>query len=275
MSNEGQKEYWNGAAGETWVESQDRLDRLLGPLSEVAVARAAVQPGERVVDIGCGCGTTSAELAKRGATVWGIDISAPMLAHANTRFKGVARLAFSQADASTQTFTADHQLLFSRFGVMFFDDPVGAFRNLRTALVPEGRLVFLCWQEAAKNQWLSIAGRAVQPFLPQAANPVPVPAGPDPFAFADTNHVTNILNQSGFREIGFESLTPKLHLADDLDGAIRFQTRVGPLSRVLAELQGDQRDKALDAARSALAAHLTPEGLRLGAAAWLVTARAA
>ena len=275
MGNEAQKAYWNGNAGETWVESQDRLDRLLAPLSDVALERAAVCAGERVVDIGCGCGTTSRQLAERGAAVWGIDISAPMLAHAKARFEGVANLAFSQADASTQAFTPDHQLLFSRFGVMFFDDPVSAFTNLRTALTSDGRLVFLCWQEAAKNQWLSIAGRAVQPFLPPAANPAPVPSGPDPFAFADTHHVAGILNQSGFRDITFDSLTPRLHLADDLDGAIRFQTRVGPLARVLAELQGDVREQALQAAREAFATHLTPEGIRLGAAAWLVTARAA
>jgi SAM-dependent methyltransferase len=273
MSNQGQKDYWNGAAGETWVESQERLDKLLGPLSDVAIERAAPKAGERVVDIGCGCGTTSAELTKRGAAVWGIDISAPMLAHAKSRFKGMANLAFSLTDAATQAFTPDHQLLFSRFGVMFFEDPVAAFRNLRTALAADGRLIFLCWQEAAKNQWLSVAGRAVQPFLPQTA--APAPSGPDPFAFADTQYVTSILNQSGFRDIHFESLTPELHLADDLDGAIRFQTRVGPLARVLAELQGEVRDKALNAAREALSAHLTSDGLKLRAAAWLVTACAA
>ncbi len=275
MSNEGQKDYWNGAAGETWVESQDRLDRLLAPFSDAAIERAEIKSGDRVVDVGCGCGTTSAALAACGAAVWGIDISAPMLAHAKGRFKGTANLAFSQTDASTQNFTPDHQLLFSRFGVMFFDDPAGAFKNLRAALTPEGKLVFVCWQEAAKNQWLSIAGRAVQPFLPQPATPAPAPNGPDPFAFADTNYVTGILNRSGFRDIHFESLTPKLHLADDLDGAIRFQTRVGPLARVLAELHGEARDKALDAARSALAAHLTSEGLKLSSAAWMVTAKAA
>lgn len=273
MNNQGQKDYWNGAAGETWVESQERLDKLLGPLSDIAIERAAPRPGERVIDVGCGCGTTSAQLARCGAAVWGIDISEPMLAHAKARFKGTENLGFSIADAVAQRFTPDHQLMFSRFGVMFFDDPVAAFRNLRTALEAEGWLVFLCWQEAAKNQWLSVAGRAVQPFLsPPAA---PTPSGPDPFAFADTQYVTSILNQSGFRDIQFDSLTPQLHLADDLEGAIRFQTRVGPLARVLGELEGEVRDKALDAARGALAAHLTPDGLKLKAAAWLVTARAA
>ena len=274
MSNEGQKEYWNGNAGATWVESQDRLDRLLAPISNEAVAAAGIRAGERVIDIGCGCGTTSKQLADLGAAVWGIDISAPMLAHAKARFQGVPTLAFSQADASTQAFTPDHQLLFSRFGVMFFDDPVAAFTNLRTALTDDGRLVFVCWQTAAANAWLSVAGKAVQPFLPQNVNPLPVPPGPDPFAFADTAHVEGILGQSGFRDMAFRSLTPTLHLADDLDGAIAFQTRIGPLSRVLAELQGDRRDDALAAARDALKAHVGPDGVRMGAAAWLVTARA-
>ena len=275
MSNEGQKEYWNGNAGTTWVEAQDRLDRLLAPISDSVVNAAAVAKGERVVDIGCGCGTTSKQLADRGAAVWGIDISAPMLAHAKTRFKGTSTLAFSQADASTQAFTPDHQLLFSRFGVMFFDDPVAAFTNLRTALTADGRLVFACWQAAAANAWLSIAGRAVQPFLPQNKNPAPPSNGPDPFAFADTGYVEGILQKSGFRNVSFTSLTPTLHLADDLEGAIAFQTRIGPLSRVLAELQGNQRDLALASAKEALVPHLGPDGVRLGAAAWLVTARAA
>ncbi len=275
MGNEGQKEYWNGNAGATWVESQDRLDRLLAPISDAAVAAAAVVSGERVVDIGCGCGTTSKQLADRGAAVWGIDISAPMLAHARQRFKGTPNLAFSQADAATQKFTADHQLLFSRFGVMFFDDPVAAFTNLRTALTADGRLVFACWQAAAANEWLSIAGRAVQPFMPQNTNPAPPAGGPDPFAFADTGYVEGILQKSGFGKVTFQSLTPTLHLADDLDGAIAFQSRIGPLSRVLGELEGNQRVQALAAAREALAPHVGADGVRLGAAAWLVTASAA
>jgi len=273
MSNDGQKEYWNGKGGETWVTWQERLDALLAPLSDAALAKAAVRAGERAIDIGCGCGTTTRQLAHRGAAAWGIDISAPMLAHASARFKGTPNLAFSQTDASTQSFTPDHQLLFSRFGVMFFDDPVTAFRNLRTALTPEGRLVFLCWQELVNNQWIAVAGRAVQPFLP-APDSAPVPSGPDPFAFADTEHVARILDQSGFRDVAFEALTPRLHIADNLNDAIAFQANVGPLARVLAELQGTAKDQALEAARSALAAHLTPDGLQLGAAAWLVTARA-
>ncbi|MFU8814970.1 MAG: class I SAM-dependent methyltransferase [Pseudomonadales bacterium] len=274
MSNDGQREYWNGKAGETWVAWQARLDALLAPLSDAAIDKAALRAGERVIDIGCGCGTTTRQLAERGAAVWGIDISAPMLAHAKARFKGVPSLAFSQTDASSQAFTPDHQLLFSRFGVMFFDQPVAAFRNLRTGLTPEGRLVFLCWQEMAKNPWIAIAGRAVQPFLPPPAEPAPGPSGPDPFAFADTEYVAQILEQSGFRDIAFEALTPQLHVADDLDDAIAFQTTIGPLARVLAELQGEARDRALEAARAALSAHVTEDGLRLGAAAWLVTARA-
>jgi SAM-dependent methyltransferase len=274
MNNEEQSAYWNGVAGTTWVESQEQLDRLLRPLSDRAIAAAAVRPGERVIDIGCGCGATSKQLADLGAAVWGIDISAPMLAHAKMRFKGTPGLGFSQTDAASQAYTPDHQLLFSRFGVMFFDDPVAAFTNLRTALTVNGRLVFLCWQEAARNQWLSIAGRAAQPFLPKPATPVALPPGPDPFAFADTLLVADILNRSGFRNINFESLTPELHLADDLDGAINFQTRVGPLARVLAELHGAVREQALAAARASLAEHVRPDGVHLGAAAWLVTATA-
>ncbi|MEZ5596997.1 MAG: class I SAM-dependent methyltransferase [Pseudomonadales bacterium] len=273
MSNEAQIEYWNGSAGQTWVESQQHLDRLLAPLSDAAIERAAVQCGERVVDIGCGCGATSLTLAEQGGDVWGVDISEPMLALAARRAEGKGNVRFSRADASAQHFSGDHDLLFSRFGVMFFDDPNAAFRNLRSALKDSGRLVFLCWQAAAANGWLSVAGRAVQPFLPQGGPAVSVP-GADPFAFADSDFVRGILEQAAFRDIAFTSLTPSLHLADDLEGAMAFQTRVGPLARVLAELEGDTRAKALEAARDAFKPHLGADGIRLPAAAWLVTARA-
>ncbi len=126
-SNQEQVDYWNGQAGETWVRAQARLDAMLKPLSDVALAKAAATAGERVIDVGCGCGATSIALAEGGAAVWGIDISAPMLAHAKARTKQLDHVAFAQADAATQTLTPDHDLIFSRFGVMFFDDPGWCF----------------------------------------------------------------------------------------------------------------------------------------------------
>lgn len=271
-SNQEQIDYWNGEAGTTWVEAQERLDGLLAPISDRLIERAAAAPGERVIDVGCGCGQTSIQLAQQGAEVWGIDVSDPMLTHARQRAAGMERLAFSRQDAASADFTPDHALLFSRFGVMFFVDPIAAFSNLHTALAGDGRLCFACWQAPRENPWMAIAGRAVQPFLP-VPEVEPDPRAPGPFAFADPDYVRDILTRAGFSGIELESFRPTLHVADSLDEAIEFQGRVGPVARALAELEGEPRQAALAAAREALSGHMTDAGLDLAAACWIVTAR--
>lgn len=270
--NSVQIEYWNGQAGETWVRRIDRIDAMLAPITQALLERAAVKPGERVVDVGCGCGTTSIELVRRGARVFGVDVSGPMLALAKQRAAGLQGIAFKQADAAIQPLTPDHELVFSRFGVMFFADPVAAFRNLRTGVTPDGRLCFVCWQAMSENAWMSTAGQAVMAFLPKPAAP-PDPRAPGPFAFADRAYLRGILEQAGFGAIEIEDFRTKLHVGDDLDQAMAFQSDVGPVARALAELEGEPRERALAAARDALARHLTPSGVDLGAACWIVRAR--
>ena len=272
MSNAAQIDYWNGQAGETWVQTAAQTDRLLAPISKIVLERAAASAGERVVDIGCGCGTTSLELADAGANVWGVDISEPMLKLAKKRAGIREDVSFSVGDAAEQKFTPDHQLVFSRFGVMFFDQPAAAFANIRTSLVRGGRLCFVCWQAPRENPWMSIGGQAVAPFLPKPESPVD-PRAPGPFAFADKGYLRSILQVAGFSQIKIESINPRLHVADSLDEAMEFQGRIGPVSRVLAELEGDAKAKALAAAREALAPLVKTDGLDLGAACWLVTAR--
>ena len=270
--NQEQIDYWNGKAGQTWVRSMDRIDRMLVPITKALLERAAVAPGERIVDVGCGCGSTTLELVQRGALVFGIDVSEPMLALAKRRASGLKGVGFRRADAATQPFTPDHELVFSRFGVMFFEDPVAAFRNLRSGITPGGRLCFVCWQTASENAWMSTAGQAVACFLPKPASP-PDPRAPGPFAFADRGYLGSVLKQAGFTSIEIEDLRTTLHVGDDLDQAMAFQADVGPVARALAELEGDVRNQALAAAREALAKHLTAAGIDLGAACWLVTAR--
>jgi len=272
--NAEQIEYWNGRAGETWVTAQQHLDAMLAPISAALLERADPRAGERVVDVGCGCGDTSLAVAARGATVWGIDISEPMLAHARSRAAAanVAGVAFSCTDAATQAFTPDHELVISRFGVMFFADPHAAFANLRSAFAPGGRLCFVCWQSPRDNPWVSIAGAALRPFLAEPEH-TPDPREPGPFAFADPDYVRDILTGAGYHEIGVEPLPTTLHVADDVAEALDFMQQVGPLSRALAELDEHTAPRALDAVREALAVHATPTGLDLGAACWLVSAR--
>ena len=270
--NDAQIEFWNGSGGETWVRAQARLDAMLAPISDAVLDHAGALDGRRILDVGCGCGATSLEAVARGAThVRGVDVSAPMLELARTRADGDARLEFSVADVATAEFAADRDLILSRFGVMFFADPVAAFANLRTALTDDGRLCFVCWQAPRANAWVSVVGAAVQPFLPTPDVP-PDPKAPGPFAFADPAYVEGLLTEAGFSDVALTAFETPLRLAGDLDGAIEFQGQVGPVARVLAELEDEARAEAIAAARAALEPHLGPDGLHLGAACWLVSA---
>lgn len=274
--NEEQIQYWNGKAGESWARSQDRIDSMLAPITAALLEHAAPKAGERVIDVGCGCGTTTLELAKRGALVFGVDVSEPMLALAKERAKaaGLKGVAFKCSDAATQPLTPDHELVFSRFGVMFFAQPVEAFRNLRTGLEPDGRLVFVCWQAMSENAWMATGAQAAARFLPPPATP-PDPRAPGPFAFADRAYLHSILAEAGFGSIEIEDFRTRLHVGDDLDQALAFQQDIGPVARAMAELEGERRTQAMAAVREALARHVTPRGVDLGAACWLVRARAA
>ena len=270
MTNEEQKEFWNGPAGDVWVEAQEIMDRMLSPLSDAALSAAAPLSGERVIDIGCGCGATTLAIAESGASVWGVDISAPMLARARARTAELDNVTFSVNDASTADYNAEHHLIFSRFGVMFFDDPKAAFSNLRSALVGGGRLAFVCWQSPEKNPFMSVAGRAAQPFLPESEPQDP--CAPGPFAFADPHWIEEVLDNAGFSDVNITSLNPHLAVGKTLDESMYFQARVGPLARVLSELDESLQAEAKQAVRDALSGYETDDGVILPAAAWLVQA---
>ena len=272
QDNTDQIEFWNGDAASQWVSAQSALDAMLEPLSAIAIDAANVSAGERVLDIGCGCGGTSLTLAAAGASVTGVDISAPMLAHATERANAEgADARFEEGDASVATFNGDYQLLFSRFGVMFFADPTAAFANLRTALADGGRMAFLCWQSPKVNPWMSIAAAALGPFTTPPAE-APDPRAPGPFAFADPAYLREVLEGAGFADVDIQPATADLHVGDDVESAIRFLSEIGPLSRGLADMDDSTREQALTAVRTALANHLTENGLDLGAACWLVRA---
>lgn len=271
IDNQKQIEFWNGDAGKKWVGEQEKMDQMLNPLSDVAIDIAEPRFDERVMDVGCGCGATSVELARRGAKVWGIDVSAPMLSRARKRGEEYPGMVFTEADASNYDFSSEQQLIFSRFGVMFFANPVEAFTNLRSALVPRGRMVFLCWQAANNNEWISRVGQAVKKFLPEPTD-VPDPRAPGPFAFAEQAYLEDILSQAGFQNVEFQSLSIDLKLASTVEEALDFQSNIGPLSAVIAQLEGKTRDEALNAAKEVLQDSMSAEGIKLGSAVWLVTA---
>ncbi len=278
--NAEQIRYWNETAGPKWVAFQGLIDAQLGPLGRLVMERAGVAPGEQILDVGCGCGDTTIDLARRvgpSGFVVGVDVSAPMLARAAAAAaaSGLANVRFETADAQTGRFAAARfDLVWSRFGVMFFADPVAAFANLRATLGARGRLVFVCWQALTENPWLRVPLEAAARHLPPATPPAP--DAPGPFAFADAERVRGILERAGFERIAIEPVRQILTVggATSLDGAVRFLLEgVGPTSAALREADPGVRDAVAAAVRAALAPYETAEGVRMASAAWLVSAR--
>jgi len=278
-TNQEQIRYWNEQGGPRWVQLQQKLDAQIGPLGLVALQRATIQPGARVVDVGCGCGQTSLELAELvgpNGFVLGIDISQPMLNRARDRQQelGVTNLEFRTADAQTHQFDRERfDIAFSRFGVMFFEDPTAAFRNLRTALRPNGRLTFLCWQALDKNAWANVPLKAALQHVPPP--PPPVPGAPGPFAFADPERVRQILTNAGFTAVHCEPYEAVLSMggAATVDEAVEFSLEIGPVARLLADADTVTRTRVAQSVREALTLYARSEGVQLPAAVWIVQAR--
>lgn len=280
QANAEQIEYWNDQPGQKWVDFQDTLDAMLEGLGLAAIDAAAPAAGQRVLDVGCGCGATSFELGRRvgeRGTVTGVDISEPMLGAARARAQadGVANVEFVGADAQTHPFdAASFDVAFSRFGVMFFDDPTAAFANIRRALTDSGRIGFICWKSVPENPWMAV------PTLAAAAHveiPIPEdPRAPGPFAFADADYLRSVLEGAGLAGVTIDDhrskIVPKAdaELADIVD----FLTRLGPLSRILADVDDDTRARVTDAVTTALEPYYADRALAMDSATWIVTARA-
>ena len=256
-----------------WAEVRQPLELQLAPLGRPALDALAARPGEHILDIGYGGGDTLLDLARRVApdgSVVGIDVSAAVLAFARRAAKGQDRMRFIQADAQTYPFEpASLDAAFSRFGVMFFADPVAAFANIRRSLRPGGRLAFVCWRALEENPLDFLPLRAAAAHLPP--QPVPDSDEPGPFSFADADRMRDILGRAGFAKIAIAARDEKVG-SGDLETMLTVCSRVGALGRILRENPG-LRETALPAVRSALAAHDGPDGVKLNAATWIVTAR--
>ena len=276
--NADQIAYWNGPGGQHWTDRQQAQDTLLAPVSEILIDRAKPKAGERIVDVGCGCGATAIAFAQKvGPTghVLGIDISAPMLARARQLAPSGMPVDFILGDATVYPFvSASFDLLVSRFGVMFFAEPAVSFANLRGALRPTGRLTFACWREPRDNPWIMMPLQAVYkhaPKLPQLG-----PDDPGPFAFASEARVNRILGEAGFSKIAMEpfNLTLDVAIGRGLEAAVEAALEIGPASRALAEQPPDVVAAATVSIREALTAFVRGQSVPLAAAIWIVTASA-
>ncbi len=272
-SNAEQIEYWNGDAGATWAKRQQRMDALLQPISDAALRACTAKSGDRVLDIGCGCGETTLRLAARGASATGIDISKPMLERARERAAADgASATFVLGDAAEVRFDASFDHAFSRFGVMFFSDPRAAFTNIHGALRPGGGLCFVCWQLPQLNAWIATPSAAARPLLPP--QPPFDPRAPGPFRFADQDYVRETLTSAGFSGVHIDPLTTSLVLGRDVDSALEMVCEVGPLSRSLVDVDPATRARIVAAVREPLRDNLTAAGVALGATCWIVRASA-
>jgi len=274
--NAEQIEYWNSERAQKWVDLQERMDALIEGFGACALDRAELVAGERVIDVGCGCGATTLAIAGRvgpRGRVFGVDVSAVMLARARERARsaGLANVEFADGDAQTHAFDAGAwDCVFSRFGVMFFADPARAFANLRRALRRGGRVSFACWRALPENQWVTVPFAALAKVV--APPPPPPPGAPGPFSFGDPERVRGILAEAGLAEIELAPHDGPLTLGSDLDDAVEFALSAGPASRLLEGASPADRARARSVVREALAPHARGGPIALTGAIWLVRA---
>lgn len=264
-------EYWNGAAGDIWVAQQERLDRQLDPLGRAALSALAPRAGEHALDVGCGSGQTTLQLADAvGPTgrVVGLDVSGPLLAVARRRNRD-AHVSFVRADAQTHAFEQPFDAIYSRFGMMFFADPVAAFANLRRSLKPRGRVAFVCWRAEAENPIMTVPMAAAAKHLPPLP-PVPDPNAPGPFAFADRTRLVRILEAAGFGAIDVAPHDEPIG-GNDPAATLELALQIGPLGRHLRE-HPEQRAAVIDDVRTAIEPFIVDGIARMPSATWIVTA---
>lgn len=278
IANTEQHEAWNGEGGLRWVEDADRRDQVLAPVADALLAAAGLTAGERVIDVGCGCGATTLAAARTvagtGGAVYGVDLSEPMLAVARQRVAAaeVENVVFVQADVQTHRFPspAEADVAISRFGTMFFGDQVAALANLRTGLKPGGRLCLATWQPLEANDWLSVPGAP----LPRYG--AHLDAGSPMFSQSDTATVTATLDAAGYTDPRLEPVTVDFVVGTDIDNALAYFAGVGIGRMALAEVPDDQRPAALDDIRAAIADHASvgaDGAVHLPGGIWIVTAR--
>jgi SAM-dependent methyltransferase len=278
MPNEDMAAAWDGGGeGEHWAANADRYDESVRAYHARLFDAAAIDSGDAVLDLGCGTGQTTRDAARAAASgrALGVDLSGPMLAVARDRGRaeGLTNVEFLQADAQVHAFEPGaFDVVISRFGAMFFDDPTAAFTNLARAQRRGGRLALLAWQELAANVWLSTIRGAL---AMGRELPTPPANAPGPFGLADASYTAKVLGAAGYTDVDLTPVTEQLRLGGDSADAYAFVSTIGPVKGMLEGLGPDEQREALDTLRATLEAHHSGDGVALGSAAWLITGRVA
>jgi len=266
---------WNGPAGRAWVEAQEVLDQMFKPLEDLLIEAVVAGSGRRVLDVGCGTGSTTLAVARlpgaKGHCI-GIDISEPMITAARARAEREGTPAsFIRANAQDHAFEpASFDMIISRFGVMFFDDFVHAFANLRRAAKDDAELRFVAWRSPSENPFMTTAERAAAPLLPNI--PARRPDAPGQFAFADQRRVHRILEESGWAGIDIQAIDVPCTLPEK--ELVRYLTRLGPLGLILHEADDRTRTQVIETVRAAFEPYVHGAEVRFNAACWMIGARA-
>ena len=283
MQNKSQIEFWNGDTGRNWVAYDALMEAMLKPIGETVLDVFQFLPHARALDIGCGCGHPTLSLATRigpGGSVTGVDISAPMLSvarelTATNEHKG-ASINFLELDAQVHPFEPENfEHVFSRFGVMFFEDPIAAFRNIHHALTASGTLAFCCWQSRTVNPFMTVPAQAALELLPDP--PEMPPRAPGPFAFAEPDYVDSILSQSGFSNIDITSLSHDLVFGAGLplSEIVEHLVKIGPIAQMVREAPDALQQPVRERVATALTPFFTENGgINLEGNFWQVTANA-
>jgi SAM-dependent methyltransferase len=275
-TNSDQAAYWNGEAARHWLAYEQRYDKMLHPFTLRLIDAIRAAAPRAVLDVGCGCGATTlaaGRLVRMEGTALGIDLSAPLIERARLRAEAEGRpwVHFERRDAQHHPFEAERfDAVISRFGLMFFSDPVAGFSNVLQALRPGGRLAFVCWQDALSNEWMTVPGAVLLSY----AGPVDFgPAeAPGPFALADHERVAETLIAAGFVDVTVEPLHEPLLLGDEPEETVEFLKDAGPGRRLLDGLDSEAIEACTAALIETLRTHRSDAGIRLGSAAWLVVA---
>jgi SAM-dependent methyltransferase len=269
---------WNGVAGEHWVNNAERHERALAAYGKAVLGSTAITASDRVLDVGCGTGalTRAAARVATDGSARGVDIGRPMIDRARheTATEGLPNVSFEQADAQVHPFVPHSiDVVISRFGVMFFDDPAAAFANIRRAVTAGGRLAFVCWQSLPANDWMTIPASALAEHVgfPDTGGP----DAPGPFSLAEPDRVRAVLAAGGFVDVTLDEVAHPMWLGRDVDDALGYM-RNQSLARLMLDGKPPELvDRAVAALRTTLEGIATPHGLELPGRAWLVSARAA